>query len=155
MLNRDTVSGTALLLVSGAYGWHASTLPQGRGEPGPAFLPMVLAVLLALVAVAILVGGLARSRSDAPVLDNGAVARADPTRRYEPWIAMSVTFLYAVAFIPLGYWISTLLYSFVITWLFRRDRPMVLVLVPAISTGMIYLLFRVLLGARLPAGPFF
>lgn len=155
MLNRETVSGTALLLVSGAYAWHASTLPQGQDEPGPAFLPMVLAVLLALVAAAILAGGVARSRSDSLVLDDGGVARVDPTRRYEPWIAIAVTFLYAVAFIPLGYWISTLLYSFAITWLFRRDRPGVLVLVPAISTGMIYLLFRVLLGARLPAGPFF
>lgn len=157
MWNRDTISGGALLLLSGGYFLQSLGLPEGRGEPGPAFFPMVLAALLAVVAVVIIGGGVVREGSAAavaPDTDDAPDAR-DPARRFEPWIAIGATFAYAVAFIPLGFAASTLLYTLVITWVFQRGRPTLLILVPLISTGVIYALFRLALGARLPSGPFY
>jgi len=155
MVNRDVVSGALLLLLSIGYLLNARALPPGRGEPGPAFLPTTIAVLLSLVAFTILVGGAIRARSAmaAGVAVDGA-ASTGGARWFAPFTAILLTIAYAVAFIPLGFWMSTLLYTLAITWIFQRKRPLQLLIVPLVSTGIIYLLFRVVLGARLPVGPF-
>ena len=60
LLPDDVVSGGVLLLVAVAYGLGATRIPSQAGEPGPGFMPMALALLLAALSLAITVGGLRR-----------------------------------------------------------------------------------------------
>jgi putative tricarboxylic transport membrane protein len=69
-------------------------------------------------------------------------------------LTIALTALYVAMFQVLGFALSTWLYTFSVTALFRRDRWLYLVVVPIVSTTLIYLLFRIGLGVRLPAGPF-
>ena len=153
MINRDIVSGGVLAGLSVWYFVMTLAFPQGRGEPGPAFMPQVVAGLLFLVAVSILVGGIRAQRTRKPATVDGDDLDA-MERPWAPWAAMAGTVAYAVAFIPAGFWISTLLYAAFIAWIFRARSWFMLIVIPAASTGIIFLLFRVLLGSRLPAGPF-
>ena len=56
-------------------------------------------------------------------------------------------------FQALGFAVSTWLYTFSATMMFQRGRWLLLVVVPLVSTTLIYLLFRIGLGVRLPSGP--
>lgn len=166
-LQKDTISGTALLLLSVGYFILAMRLPSGRQEPGPGFLPAVYAGLLAVIALVILAKSVTRRDTTTPPPvtttdhDGGGegpgrdhVDGAGRRLWAAPWLAVIFTFGYAALFIPLGFVISTLLYTLALTWLFGRGRLWYLILVPPATTAVIYALFRLLLGARLPSGPF-
>lgn len=146
--NRDTISGGALLGLALLYFRAAWNLPAGRDEPGPGFLPILLSFSLALVALWILIRG----------LKNAAALRtnAEPEARPQPWkpiLAICLTALFAATFQSLGFAVSTWLYTLFVTLLFRRDRLALPLVVPVVATAMLYLLFEVGLGVRLPPGP--
>lgn len=81
---------------------------------------------------------------DAPTL----IHRAGPTRA---WTVIGLTIVYAALFQTLGYVLATLLYTAAVAERFGASRRTILVLAPS-ATLLIFLLFRVILGARLPAG---
>lgn len=142
----DVVSGGVLLAVALGYGAAALRIPGQDGEPGPGFLPLVLAVLLAALSVWIISSGL-RSAEPAEVEtpDRG------PRWTSGPWLAGLATVLYVALFQPLGFVLSTLAYSGAVTSLFTGDRKLRF-MVPALVTLALYLFFRVALGVRLPLG---
>ena len=159
LLPDDVVSGGVLLLVAVAYGLGAMRIPSQAGEPGPGFMPMALALLLAALSLAIAVGGLRRRvRTDA----NGE-APSDPPRTVsasagslsrdaaKPWRASIATIAYAALFQPLGFVLSTLAYSGYLTSLFTEDRKL-RVSVPIFVALALFVFFRVALGVRLPTG---
>lgn len=76
------------------------------------------------------------------------IRRPAPTRA---WTVIGLTILYAALFQTLGYMLATLLYTAAVAERFGAGRRMILVLAPG-ATLLIFLLFRVILGARLPAG---
>jgi hypothetical protein len=142
------ISGGALLGLALLYFRAAWDLPAGRDEPGPGFLPILLSLSLALVALWILVGGLKKQA----VLGTNAESGAPP----KPWktiLALGLTAVFAATFHNLGFAISTWLYTLFVTLLFRRDRLAFPLVVPVFTTAAIYLLFEVGLGVRLPRGP--
>ena len=138
-LSDDVLSGGLLLLVALGYGTFALGIPAGDGEPGPGFLPLVLAVLLAALSVAIIVGGL-KTR-----------AEAAPDLRTRPLLAALATVAYVALFQPVGFLVSTAAYSAAVTRLFTQDRRM-LVAVPVGVTVALFAFFRLALGVRLPPG---
>ncbi len=140
----DIVSGAVLLALALLYGASALRLPAGGEDPGPGFLPLVLAACLAGLSGWILVRGL-RGLSGEPM---GA---GPGSRGPRPWIAIGLTLAYAVAFQPLGFVVATLGYTAGVAALFTRSRRGIL-LVPPTVTILLYLFFRVALGVRLPAG---
>jgi hypothetical protein len=144
-LHKDITSGSVLFLVAAVYFIGTWKLPSGKGEPGPAFFPVLLSGTLMFLAVSILWQGL-RARQ-------GDEERADQTP-WKPIVAIAATGLFVAFFQVLGFVLSTLLYTLAITCMFRRDRPAFVVAVPIVSTVLIYLLFQVGLGVRLPGGPF-
>ena len=91
--------------------------------------------------------------------DRGSEARAGPgeARFFQrpgttrAWSVAGLTILYAALFQPLGYVLATLLYTAAVAERFGARRRTILVLTPCV-TLLIFVLFRVILGARLPAG---
>ncbi len=147
LLRDDVVSGGVLLLVAVAYGAGATRIPSQAGEPGPGFIPLALAILLAALSVAIVVGGLRRSAHSEEV-DGTAGAEGEPAK---PWLAAIATLAYAALFQPLGFALSTLAYSGYLTSLFTEDRK-VRAAVPVFVALALFVFFRVALGVRLPMG---
>ena len=123
-------------------------IPSQAGEPGPGFIPLALAVLLAALSVAIVVGGLLRSADAAETPQSGA---GPSLRVAKPWLAALATFAYAAVFQPLGFVLSTLAYSGYLASLFTRDRKR-RAAVPVFVTLALFVFFRLALGVRLPMG---
>ena len=82
--------------------------------------------------------------------DDGAecIRRSSSTRA---WSVAGLTILYAALFQPLGYVLATLLYTAAVAERFGARCRTILVLTPCV-TLLIFVLFRVILGARLPGG---
>lgn len=145
---KDVFSGGALFVVAVAYGAGALRLPEQAGEPGPGFVPLVLAVLLGLLALGIALGGLRRTAVAPPPAEvrRGAGA-AGPAK------AATATVALAALLQPAGFVLATLAYTAYVTALFTTDRRTRWV-VPVGVVAVLFLFFRVALGVRLPPGPF-
>ena len=152
MVHRDVASGGTLAAVSVAYFLGTRGMPAGQGEPGPAFLPVVLSVALLVLGLVTLVGGVRATRRAGAETDESQGGPRQEARK--AWAAVGLTFAYVWLFHPLGFVLSTLAYTFGVTALFRRKRSAFLYVLPPLCTLAVYLFFRVGLGARLPSGPF-
>jgi putative tricarboxylic transport membrane protein len=151
----DAVSGVALVVVAVAYSASARGLPAGTNEPGPGFFPRILAWSLALLGVVILVRGI---RANERV--GGGETR---TRLAHPLLLAAATFAYIPGFTALGFVAATLALSGVAAVVFsggpyeagsRRKRPSkrTWILVPLITTLILYAIFQIGLGVPLPSG---
>lgn len=154
----DLLSGGALFVLALVYGFGARGL-TAAGDPGVALVPIGLAAALALLSAGIALSGWRKMRrTDAEdaghaalalSVDDGLAARPPaPTRA---WTVIGLTLLYAALFQTLGYVLATLLYAAAVAERFGAGRRTILVLAPC-ATLLILILFRVILGARLPAG---
>ncbi len=91
--------------------------------------------------------------------DRGSEAKAGPGEVHflqrpgsaRAWSVVGLTILYAALFQTLGYVLATLLYTAAVAERFGARRRTILVLTPCV-TLLIFVLFRVILGARLPGG---
>ena len=166
----DVISGGALFIFALAYGFGASGLANS-GDPAVALVPIGLAAALALLAAGIALSGWRKLRCEGAAegrrTAQGAIQDAVPasagpgsvharlwTRRPGPtraWTVIALTILYAGLFQTLGYVLATLLYTAAVAERFGARRRTILLLAPCV-TLLTFLLFRVILGARLPAG---
>jgi hypothetical protein len=146
--NRDVISGGTLLAFALLYLGAAWKLPAGREEPGPGFLPILLSLSLVLIAAWIIGVGLKKGTAS-----KGTTETKSGPHRWKPLLAVILTALYAASFQALGFFSSTWLFTLSVTLLFRRDRLILPLVVPVLSTIAIYLLFEIGLGVRLPPGP--
>jgi len=147
----------ALFLIVLDVGYFAEALrlprPFQLGEPGPSFMPLILAAVLLIAAGRILWMELAGSAPLKESEDVRITGRA---------IAMIfATGVFVWIFEPLGYWIATLLYVFTVALLFEQERlglgGRVLATSAMISVGVTlagWLFFVVLFDLFLPSGVF-
>lgn len=145
-LGHHLLSGVSLFFLAAVYGASAWSLPEGRDEPGPAFFPLLLAAILAVLSLAIAIQGLRR----APQVHE----EPPPHRVRKPLLAIGLTALYIASFEPLGFLASTWLYCLGVATLLQRGFRFALLGVPTLATAAIYVLFEVALGLRFPRGPF-
>ena len=146
----DLVSGGVLLVFALVYGAGARGL-AASGDAGVALVPFGLAAALALLSAGIALSGWRRLRSA-----RGAAGgdRGEATRRLgssRAWSVIGLTIVYAALFQTLGYVLATLPYTAAVAERFGAGRRTILVLAPCV-TLLTFLLFRVVLGARLPEG---
>jgi putative tricarboxylic transport membrane protein len=145
MLSVDRVAGAALALVALFVLWESRTLPLGSlANPGPAYMPVVLAILL-------LVGGIAIATlgGHAPPF----TSLAFPEWRHALAIFLACAFA-ALALERLGYRLTVLLVLLFLLGVVERKPPVAaIVFAVAFATGT-YLLFDTLLRVPLPRGPF-
>jgi hypothetical protein len=151
-ITQDSIVSTLLLLLAGWYYLQARALPAGRsGDPGPAFLPTLLALSLAILGILLLIRSLKATVIVPPEEPNGRSSRT-----WRAWLTITLSVLYTVVFIPLGFALSTWLYTLALSLMFTRAREgwAIPLIAPFLTTGAIYFFFRIALGVRLPAGPF-
>jgi hypothetical protein len=151
-MNRQSVFALLLLVLNAGYALEALRLqtPFARGEPGPAFVPLMLAAVLFVSAGRILVGEL---RSSA------ARGAEEDSLSWRPVLLGAFTAAYVAAFEPAGYWVATLAYTFATAVLFelsdsgRTGRALLLAAVVSVCVTVAgHLFFVQLFDLYLPEG---
>ncbi len=143
-LTRNRVAGLTLVAVAAGIAWESAKLPLGSlGNPGAGFLPLVIAVALAVF-------GLLTA-----FLDKGTPAWSSITWEEAPRAAgiLGATAFGALAMEWLGYRITTFLIAVFLLLVMERKHPLpALVAALVLSAGTHYL-FATLLKTPLPLGP--
>ena len=143
-LRSDQVSGLVLLLVAFFVGWQNRGYPMGTlQEPGPGYVPFMLAVFLGVTALLILVRGM-RAQPLA------AMAWPEAPRALVILVACGVA---AYALERIGYRITV--FAFLVFFLGvveRRHWLSTLILASAFAV-LSYALFDTVLKVQLPRGP--
>ncbi len=144
MLTRDRIAGIALLLFSLAVMWEDRALPLGTfHKPGPGYMPMVLAIVLAAMGILVAAGG-----GDSPPIASLTWAEG----KHALGILAGCAFT-ALALERLGYRLTMIILVGFLLWVIERKRPVVVVLAAlGLSLGTFYL-FSSLLKVPLPLGP--
>jgi putative tricarboxylic transport membrane protein len=124
----------------------ASQLREGTetGGPGTRFLPIVIAVIVAVLGAALAFRPDAAARVTEP-LDPGGARRAIWT--------LGAVLGYVVAFGRLGFVLATVPFLAVLLLAYGERRWPVVLAVALGATGVTYTLFAVWLGVPLPPGP--
>jgi Tripartite tricarboxylate transporter TctB family len=144
MLTRDRVGGATLLLFALAVMWEDRAFPLGAiTKPGPGYMPMLLAgILAAMAALVIWTGG----RSPALTSLNWS------ERRHAVAILAACAFA-GLALERIGYRLTVILLVSFLLWVVERKRPAVTVTTAlGLSLGTFYV-FSTLLRVPLPLGP--
>ena len=142
---KDYIVGVSGLGLSG-YVFFASKAFQRLGSglsEDPAYYPRILAVLLAAMSIGLLIGAL-RKHNRIEINFNRALL-------INLGKFMGLLIVYIVLVVPLGFIISTALFSFSIIWLLGGTRKQALIYALPISL-LIYVLFSYLLKVPLPKG---
>lgn len=140
----DRVSGAALILLALGVIWESQKLPLGTlHNPGPGYMPILLAIILGGLGILIVVFG-----GDSMALRSLG---------WEEW-KHALAILGACAFAALvleriGYRLTTLLILVFLLGVVERKRPLLVVAVSlGLSLGTFYLFYN-LLKVPLPRGP--
>lgn len=144
MLTRDRAAGVVILLFSLVVMWETRVLPLGDfHNPGPGYMPMLLAILLGAMGVLVALGGGA-----SPPLHSLEWGE----KKHALAILAGCAFT-ALALERIGYRLTVILLLGFILWAVERKRPAVVVATAlGLSLGTFYL-FSTLLKVPLPVGP--
>jgi len=140
------VALAGMLAVTGVFfAWQSTMLDLGGlGLPGPGFFPLLLALLLGAFSIVIGVGSWRAPATDRPI------------ELGHPHVLITSAALLAVPvlFDPLGAYITLGLLSAVLLVFVARLSLLLSAVSIILGMGACWYLFEVLLGVRLPAGPF-
>lgn len=144
MLTLDRVGGGALALFAVLVLWESRALPLGSlRNPGPAYMPVVLALCALVLGVLIVAGG---GRSEPLAAVGWGEAR-------HALIILGACAFAALALERLGYRLTMLLMlAFLVRVVERRSLPAAVAFSAAMAWGSFYL-FSTLLRVPLPRGP--
>jgi putative tricarboxylic transport membrane protein len=144
MLTRDRVGGIALLVFAVMVMWEDGAFPLGSvTKPGPGYMPMLLAGILAAMALLVISTG---GRS--PALSSLGWSE----RQHAVAILAGCVFT-ALALERIGYRLTVIVLVGFLLWVVERKRPPVVVAVAlGLSLGTFYV-FSTLLQVPLPLGP--
>lgn len=145
---RDIVAGTIFVAIAAAFAAEALTHPIGSAlRMGPAFIPLVLAGLLATFGLGVIASGLARPapRADLPDV---------------PWRAIVLISVAIVIFGAFGRQLGLVPVVFacatVIALSSARNGILAALLIGALLSGLTFVVFKLGLGISLPTfGPLF
>lgn len=144
MLTRDRAAGIVILLFSLAVMWETRVLPLGSfHNPGPGYMPMLLAIVLGAMGVLVVLGG-----GGSPPL-----ASLDWSEKKHALAILVGCAFTALVMERIGYRLTVILLLGFILWVVERKRPVVVVATAlGLSLGTFYL-FSTLLRVPLPVGP--
>jgi hypothetical protein len=144
VLTRDRVGGVALLLFAVAVMWEDRAFPLGSvTKPGPGYMPMLLAGILAAMALLVIwVGG----RSP-------ALGSLDWSEKKHAVAILGGCAFTALALERIGYRLTVILLVVFLLWVIERKRSAVVIATAlGLSLGTFYV-FSTLLQVPLPLGP--
>lgn len=121
-LNGQVLFAIALIVLNTIYASQIVKLgmPFATGEPGPAFLPILLSGLLYLMMGGILVGELRKARAG-----TGDMLQSDtvPSIGFVgPLLMMALTIMFIIGFYYTGYLASAAAYTFLIALYFNYEQ---------------------------------
>ncbi len=145
----NIIASIILLVFSGFYATLIYRLPS-RDLPhtlGAAFVPWVLAGLLAILSLMLLVNSI-MSRDDTPVV----LPRRDlfGITGLLLLIALYVKLMSYLGFIPVS-----IVFLSVLTWVAGSRKPLGIAIFSITTTMVVYFLFQKFFAVQLPAGVFF
>ncbi|MBI4241025.1 MAG: tripartite tricarboxylate transporter TctB family protein [Candidatus Rokubacteria bacterium] len=144
MWSVDRVSGVTLVLLALGVSWEARKLPVGTlYNPGPGYMPTLLAIILGALGIVIVVlGG-----------DSVAFRSLDWGEGKHALAILGTCAFAALALERIGYRLTTLVILVVLLGVVERKRPLLVgILSLALSLGSYYV-FHNLLRVQLPRGP--
>jgi putative tricarboxylic transport membrane protein len=151
----DLLTGIVMLGLSGAIFYVTRGYPHGTIEQGmgPAFLPNLLAVSLAILSVLLILKTLihGKDRKDDAEGSKPFAERLKEIRN--PAAICLLVFIYIELLDNLGYVISTALFLLAVLKLFRASWPMALAIGLGL-TALVFFVFDVGLHVPLPPGSF-
>lgn len=145
----DIVIALVLLAFAGAYAWLALRLPERNipGSVGLAFVPLLLAGLLAFLAGLLAVHGLRGPSPPAPPEDMPGWGQATAV--------VGLMVLYILAMTRIGFLLATPPYLVMTMWQAGARRPGFIALTAVGMTAAIWVVFTTLFAVPLPRGPLF
>ena len=143
-LRNDQVSGLALLAIALFVAWENRDYPLGTlVEPGPGYLPLILAVFLGVTGLAIAMAGRGSARF---------AETSWPELRRAVVILVACGFA-AIALERLGYRLTMAALLVFFLGVVERKRPAVVAAVAVGFSAISYLVFATWLKVPLPLGP--
>ena len=144
-LRNDQLSGLLLFALALFTGWQNRTYPIGSlQEPGPGYTPLLIAVFVAIVGLAIAFGG----RRSQPLSET----RWPEARRAFMILAACAVATYALE--PLGYRITIAALLVFFLGVLERRHPLAVVSVALGFSLLSFYFIATLLHVPLPRGPF-
>lgn len=160
---QDVYSGLFLLIVSGvifftAFSFEALTTTR----IGPAFMPQIIGIIMAVFSIIIVINGFRKSRE----VNEGSAAEEEVSvedelivtekRSYKPVILTLVLMIVYLALMPyIGFLIMTTVYMFVqmlVLAHITNRRIWLFLIISVITSAAIYYLFRNVFYVMLPTG---
>jgi hypothetical protein len=144
MLTTDRIAGGALVLLALAVIWESLSLPLGTfRQPGPSFIPILLALLLLFFGASLVL--------------TGRAARSCSSLEWSEWrhaVAILTAALFSVfALERLGYRLTVLLMLFFLAKVVgRRGWALSLAFASSLAFGSFFI-FHTMLRVPLPQGP--
>ena len=150
-MNKDVISGLALVVVAGLYYWGSMAIQTSslEDEFGPSGLPVILAALLGLVGAAVAVRGLAFAPPDS------AFEEGEGRQSLRALGLLAIGFAYILAVPYLGFVLAIGLLIAAVALYEGLGLTWRLPVVAAAGAAFFWLLFVKLLGVPQPAGLLF
>jgi putative tricarboxylic transport membrane protein len=150
-MNKDVVSGCALVLVALAYYWASTAIQSStlEDEFGPGGLPLILATLLGLVGAIIAVRGLVLAHP------GSAFGGGEPRRFARALGVLGIGFAYVLLVPYLGFILTIALLIVAVARYEGLSLSWRVMAVAGAGAGFLWLLFVKLLGVPQPAGLLF
>jgi len=149
--NKNIILPLALIIFNAVYVSQLVKLPLpfAQGEPGPAFLPILLSLVFFIASIAILIEGL-KSSSNNEVIE-GSFLR--------PTLVIVSTAIFITLLNYAGYWVAAPVYGFSVAMIFEfsTTKPLsrhlgVSILISGGLTVFGWLFFEKLFDLSLPSG---
>jgi len=116
--------------------------------PGPGFFPLGLGIILAILSIALIIENINPKKKDkaSPFKNKAGILRSG--------LVIAGLVFYALVITKLGYLLTTLILVLYLMGVVARDKIKTTVITAVCVTLMLFLIFDVALGVRLPKGPF-
>ena len=143
-LRNDQLSGLTLLALGAFVGWENRTYPLGSlHEPGPGYVPLLIAVFLGVIGLLIALQG----RASRPVVET----QWPEARRAFVILAACAVTTYALE--PIGYRITIFALLVFFLGVVERKKPFMVISVATAFSFLSFYLIGDVLRVPLPRGP--
>ena len=142
-LHPDVIIGAALLAISIFLMVHAMTVQSPEARQ----FPMLILILFAILAAAVMVGGI--KESNKPV-EEGVEEKSMLEEMKYPLICFAFIVVYIIAVDIIGFIIPSLLFTAGLMWFNYARNKLSLILVPCGLVGFLYVLFTFILHTKMP-----
>jgi putative tricarboxylic transport membrane protein len=157
-LTLDKSIAAVFLVIAVVYGYTAFTYPLLPFERNMVFLPntmpMALSVIAIILCLIVILGPRQTSTTDgsADDIDLSNLGNYNTGQAVALIVAM---ILYALALRPIGFLLSTTLFLFATGWILGERKPVIMIPIALIGTGIVWFLVQQALGIFLRPLPWF